>query len=214
MAATRRGLGNRIAPPRFVAFALLMIVGCAALMPSLGWARGSMAAFDIAALIFFGLVAPLMNDEAEEMREAAQRNDANRLGLLVLTGIVMAVVMASVGMELSQDGKPAPLETVLIVGTLVIAWIFSNLIYALHYAHLFYGKADGGDAAGLDFPNAGEPDYWDFLYFSTCLGMTFQVSDVSITDRRIRRIVMFHSFAAFIYNLGVVAFTINVLGSG
>ena len=44
--------------------------------------------------------------------------------------------------------------------------------------------------------------------------MTFQTSDVAIGDRMIRRVVTIHCLAAFVFNLGVLAFTINVLGGG
>jgi len=43
--------------------------------------------------------------------------------------------------------------------------------------------------------------------------MTFQTSDVAITQPLIRRVALFHCLAAFIFNLGIVAFTINILGS-
>ena len=66
----------------------------------------------------------------------------------------------------------------------------------------------------LEFPKTDQPDYWDFIYFSTCLGMTFQVSDMTITSGRLRRVVTFHCLAAFVFNLGILAFTINVLGGG
>ena len=42
--------------------------------------------------------------------------------------------------------------------------------------------------------------------------MTFQTSDVQITLSGIRRIALLHCFAAFVFNIGVIAFTINVLG--
>ncbi len=42
--------------------------------------------------------------------------------------------------------------------------------------------------------------------------MTFQTSDVSVTARETRKLVLFHSLAEFVFNLGVLAFTINVLG--
>ena len=206
-------LGNRIAPPRFIAFVVLTVVGGLVAVPKLGWAEGAMAGFDTAALLFFLSIIPLFNDVADQMRESARKNDANRVGLLVITGIVMGVVLASVASELMQDGRPKPLQIVLIIGTLSLAWLFSNVVYALHYAHLFYTGTKGGkDTAGVDFPGTNEPDYWDFLYFSTCLGMTFQVSDMDITSGRVRRVVMFHCLAAFVFNLGIVAFTINVLG--
>ena len=43
--------------------------------------------------------------------------------------------------------------------------------------------------------------------------MTFQTSDTEVETREFRRVVTLHSLAAFLFNLGVVAFTINVLGS-
>jgi len=96
---------------------------------------------------------------------------------------------------------------------LLIAWLFSNLVYAMHYAHNFYLPGDKGrDRSGLDFPETDEPGYWDFLYFAFTLGMTFQTSDVSITASGMRRTVLFQCLAAFLFNLGILAFTINVLG--
>ena len=65
----------------------------------------------------------------------------------------------------------------------------------------------------LEFPGTTQPLYWDFVYFAFTLGMTFQTSDVAIKDERIRRVVILHSFTAFVFNIGVLAFTINVLGS-
>lgn len=212
--ALRLHLGNRLAPPRFIAFVVITIVAGLFAVPRLGWAQGSMAGFDFAALVFFVSIAPLFNDVADQMRQSAKKNDANRAGLLVITGIVMGVVLASVASELMQSGRPKPLEIVLIVGTLSLAWIFSSVIYALHYAHLFYTGVRGKDGRGVEFPKTDEPDYWDFLYFATCLSMTFQVSDMNITSRTVRRVVMFHCLAAFVFNLGIIAFTINVLGGG
>jgi uncharacterized membrane protein len=205
-------LGKRIAPPRFIAFTLLSAIGMAVGIPRFGWAIGAMAAFDVAAVVFFVLITPLLDDKPDEMRASAAQNDANRAGLLAITGFVSLVVLAAVASELMQPKSPPPYMVVLIVGTLAVSWLFSSLVYALHYAHLFYGDAKGKDAGGVEFPGTNEPDYWDFLYFSTCLSMTFQVSDMNILSGRIRRVVMFHCLAAFVFNLGIIAFTINVLG--
>lgn len=214
MADAASGIGNRIAPPRFLLFGALIALGMPVAIRQLGWSEGAMAGFDVAALAFIVAVAPLLNDRTEQMRAAARRNDANRVLLLVITGLVMAVVLAAVAAELGQKGRPEKLVVGLIVATLAIAWTYSNLVYALHYAHLFYSPERGGDAQGLTFPGTDAPDYWDFIYFSTCLGMTFQTSDVEIGDGRMRRVVTFHCLAAFVFNLGVIAFTINVLGDG
>lgn len=206
-------LGKMIAPPRFIAFVLLFVAGGFFGQQYLGLGRGLMAGFDGAAWIFLLSLAPLFRaGEAAKMRQAADRNDANRVGLLAITGLTMLVILVAVAKEL--HGKSQPLVIGLVIATLVTAWIFSNTIYALHYAHLFYGQEKGKDAGGIDFPNCNQPDYWDFVYFSYTLGMTFQTSDVQITSRHIRKVVIGHTLAAFVYNLGVLAFTINTIGGG
>jgi uncharacterized membrane protein len=213
MAQTAAGIGNRIAPLRFLAFAALALAGGVLAAPWLGWRHGMMAGFDLGALVFLLSCIPLLDNEAEAMRQAARRNDANRAALLGLTGAVMGVILVAVASEFLQKQAAQPLSIILILATLVLAWLFSNIVYALHYAHMFYTSgADGKDEGGLIFPGTDEPDYWDFLYFSVCLGMTFQTSDVEMTNRRFRRVSTFHCLAAFVFNLGVLAFSINILG--
>lgn len=207
-------LGHRIAPTRFVVFVILFAIGLAALIPMLGRGRGAMASFDIAAAVFLAAVVPLLGKRTEEMRAIAKSNDANRALLLAVTGIVMGMILVSVASEM-MGGKSSALGIALIVATLALAWLFSNTIYALHYAHLFYtGNDEGKDSGGIAVPGSDEPDYWDFVYFSFTLGMTFQTSDVEITSRAIRRVVIGQCLAAFVFNIGVLAFTINVLGGG
>ncbi|WP_312489226.1 DUF1345 domain-containing protein [Sphingomonas sp.] len=210
-------IGERIAPPRFLAFALILALASLILSPQFGMTRGILAGFDLAAFLFLASLVPLLRQgQAAKMRARAERNDANRAVLLVFCGIVLFVVLVAVGGELR--GRSSVVTIALVVGTLILAWLFSNIVYALHYAHLFYSAGDkdkaGGDAGGLQFPDTAEPDYWDFLYFSVTLGMTFQTSDVAIASRRMRRVVTGQCLAAFVFNLGVIAFTVNVLGGG
>lgn len=207
-------LGHRLAPPRFLVFITISIVGFAVAIHGAGWARAAMIGFDAGAVIFLFSCIPLLGRETQAMRDAAERNDANRVLLLVVTGMVCSVILVAIAVELSQREAHEPMAIALIIATLLLAWLFSNMVYALHYAHLYYSPKpkNGGDCAGIDFPGDDEPDYWDFIYFAFTLGMTFQTSDVEISSRRIRRIVILHCFAAFIFNIGVLAFTINVLG--
>ena len=212
-------LGRIIAPPRFLLFCVLFPVAAALLTGPLGIERGVMAGFDIAATVFLLAMAPLLRQgEAHQIRAHAKQNDANRAVLLAVTGATTLVVLVAVFKEVQGakgDGTDHA-AAALLVATLALAWLFSNTVYALHYAHLYYGDANGqpGDDKGIDFPQCDEPDYWDFVYFSFTLGMTFQTSDVDITARRVRRVTIGHCLAAFVFNLGVLAFTINVLGSG
>lgn len=210
------GLGNRVAPIRFIVFLVISLGGFAVTVQPAGWAKAALIGFDAGALIFLLSCISLLNDKTARMRVAARQNDANRGILLVITGIVLAVVLVAIGVELGQKKQMHAGSTGLIIGTLLIAWLFSNGIYAMHYAHLYYttGPEGDGDCGGIEFPGNAEPDYWDFVYFAFTLGMTFQTSDMDISSGRIRRIVIFHCFAAFVFNIGVLAFTINVLGGG
>jgi uncharacterized membrane protein len=211
--ATRRSIGNRLAPPRFIAFLAVLVVGFPVALTLVDrWALAAMTAFDVAALLFLILCAPLLGTrEAREIREHAQANDANRVLLLVLTGIVMAVLLIAISAE-AVGHNPQPVTKALIITTLALAWLFSNTVYAFHYAHLVYVNPDGG-CVGLDFPHTSEPIYWDFIYFSFTCGMAFATSDVVLTETHMRKTVAIHCLAAFAFNIGVIAFTINVLGS-
>ena len=202
-------------PPGFVLFIAVALVGGASAVALLGWRTGIMTGFDIAAAAFCIVSAPLLRRRTDDMRRSAERNDANRILLLAMTLAVLFVILVTVAAELEGRGKPAAGSIALVVVTLVLAWTFTTIVYAMHYAHLFYLQTDAGkDQGGLEFPGETEPDYWDFLYFSCTMGMTFQTSDVEITSFQIRRVVLFHALGAFVFNLGVIAFTVNVLGSG
>jgi uncharacterized membrane protein len=205
-------IGNLIAPPRFLLFIAATAAACFVAIPALGLRTGVMIGFGAGAGLFLLSALPLLRHRSDDMRRSASRNDANRLLLLFLTLAVSLVVLVAVASELMQGETPDQGSIGLIVGTLALCWVFSNTIYALHYAHLYYRAGDGGDAGGLQFPETPEPDYWDFVYFAFCLGMTFQTSDVTVTDRGLRKVVTLHCLAAFVFNLGIVAFTINVLG--
>jgi uncharacterized membrane protein len=212
--AERRAFGNMTSAPRFLAFLIVLIVSTPlARLLVHGWYLGFMAGFDMAALVFLLSSIPLLSTrEAAVIRNHAIVNDANKTLLLIITGIVTAVLFTAIAAE-TVGQRPEPLTKMLVIGTLALAWLFTNTVYAVHYAHLAYtrpGKAD----LGLEFPGTKQPVYWDFVYFAFTLGMTFQTSDVTITDARIRRVVTVHSLAAFAFNIGVLAFTINVLGSG
>lgn len=207
-------LGKTIAPWRFLLFGAVLAGGCVGLAPAIGWRHGIMAGFDSAALAFFVTLPGLFRLNADDMRDVATKNDANRAALLAISAAVNLVVLVAVGSEIAEGGQ-RPLSVALIVGTLLLAWLFANIVYALHYAHIFYLRGERGrDRGGLDIPGTDEPGYWDFVYFSFTLGMTFQTSDVEITTTAMRIVAIFHCLAAFVFNLGVIAFTINILGSG
>ena len=207
---------SRIAPIRFILFVAITITASVVVAPKTGWQHAILIGFDIGAVLFLASLVPLFRTcETDDMRRHAAANDANRVLLLIVTAAVSVVILVAIALELGGKGKPEPLAIGLVVATLALSWLFSNTVYALHYAHIYYIKDDDGegDHKGVAIPDEDEPDYWDFIYFAYTLGMTFQTSDVEICSRHVRRVVTFHCLVAFVFNIGVIAFTINVLGS-
>ncbi|MBB5684251.1 DUF1345 domain-containing protein [Sphingobium boeckii] len=206
-------IGNRIAPWRFILFGILLCAAIPAAAALMDWRHAVLAGFDAAAIGFLLSIVSLFRVDAQAMRTQAQNNDANRFGLLLITATISLVVLVTIASVMLDRAAPDTAAIVLIIGTLLIAWIFANTVFALHYGHLFYLPHGKKDQGGLDFPGTIEPDYSDFLYFSFTLGMTFQTSDVTVSGRHMRRIMLLQSIAAFIFNIGILAFTINALGS-
>lgn len=148
------------------------------------------------------------------MRRWAALEDEGRFGVLFLTvGAALASLAAIVILLTStHGGKSAPHELALATITILLSWAFIHTIFGLHYAHEFYGER-GGQSGGLDFPGGEKPDYWDFVYFSFVIGMTSQVSDVTVSSRAIRRTVAAHGIVSFLFNAALLALTVNIAAS-
>lgn len=212
-----RGLGNRLAPARFVVFLALLPISFIAyrlLVPHDGWQGAVAVSFDLAALVFLISVLPLLRDsKPEEIRAHAGANDANRGLVLIITAVLSAAILTALSSQLhpARNGDMAALAKLL--ATLAIAWIFAHTVCTLHYAHVYYRATNtGSDTGGLEFPATKTPTYLDFAYYALTVGMTFQTSDVTTTSAEIRAITMLHAVGGFIFNIGIIAFTINGLG--
>ena len=199
--------------PFFLLFLVLMTVVVALLVPIAGLERAFLTGFDVAASLFMLVTAMRMGPALpDQLRLNAARNDAGRVLLLLIVALLLAVILVVLVIEMGKEGRSSGSEIVLVAATLTIAWTFGNLVCALHYARMFYDvQPGGGDRAGLLFPSAEAPDFSDFCYFAFVLGMTFQVSDVQIISRNIRRTATAHALLAFFFNIGVVALTVNLI---
>jgi len=199
---------------RYARFALFFAASIVAGGIALLWMAPIPAAllgFDLGAVVFMAAVAwSLGDDEAEDMRQRAAENEPDQSILLIIGLVIAGAVTAAVGYEtMSMTGPQVALSIV----TLVLSWIFANLLFALHYAHSWYlDDGSGKDRQGIDFPGTHDPRYWDFVYFSFVLGMTFQVSDVSVTATGIRKVALAQSLVSFWFNIGVLALTVSVVG--
>lgn len=198
---------------RYWRFSIFLVVALAVgiVLFRLGWVGDWQAAvlfgFDIGAIVFLALTWSMMNvTGVEAMRRRANENDPDHHILLYVGSIIVGVVVIAVFLEVNNEQTQA---IVLSTVTLAIAWLFGNLLFALHYAHTYYTPLRHGDRKGLCFPGDVPPDHWDFVYFAFGLGMTFQVSDVSVTDRKIRHMVLVQSLIAFVFNISVIALSVS-----
>ena len=210
-------IGNTIAPPRFIAYAAgLVAAACYAAFGPPGGIEDFLVGFDIVTFLFLVSLIPLLQtDDPKEMGRHARDNDANRIALLVIAIGICAVILGALTVVVTGGSDYSKM---LVVVTLALCWLFANIVYALHYAHLYYSVDDadgtaGQFAGGLSIPSTKTPDYHDFIHFSLILGMTFQTADINITDSKIRRVSTWHCLEAFVFNIGIIAFTINMLGN-
>ena len=211
-----RRLAHRLARrPRFNLSATLFVVLVAVfVLGGIGAARAIVLAFAIASAVFLALIARMfaLGGGTESIRARARKEDQGRWGHLLTSIAVSAVVLVALGVELQASKAGGALGIALAATCLLLSWLFTNTMFALHYAHAYYGDDRSRQPrGGLDFPGREQPDYWDFAYFAMVIGMTFQVSDVQITDRRLRRIALVHGVAAFFFNVVIIALSVNIV---
>lgn len=202
------------ARPRLLISAALGIVLIALLPDGIALPRRLLAGWNAGVLLYLLLLYwRFARASAEDIRDHAAGEDEGRMAILALT---VAAAMASIGaivaeLGTSQGATRTASQLALATVTIVLSWAFIHTIFALHYAHEFYGP--GSKTGGLDFPSREPPDYWDFVYFSFGIGTTAQVSDVEIASREIRHVVTAHSIVAFFFNAALLALIVNIAAS-
>ncbi len=152
----------------------------------------------------------------KDIVKLANKEDGSRF--FVLTSVLVssfASMFTVLLLMLTKDQSSGweILTVLLSITGIMLSWVMVHTIFTFHYAHMYYGESNNDTPAktALDFPNEEMPDYIDFAYFSFIIGMTFQVSDVEINSRKIRRTTLAHSLLAFALNTFVVALTINLI---
>ena len=155
---------------------------------------------------------------AEQTRISVQRQDQSNSAILAI--VVCSAVASLFGIafmmmtshELASVARTSRITLGLVAVSL--SWLLIHTRFAFHYAHRYYGNHPSNGALVLGFPGAHPPDYLDFMYFSFVVGMTSQVSDVTVNTRRMRRLTLLHGIIAFGFNLVILAMCINTLASG
>lgn len=207
----------RLRHPRYVLFITILVLAVPALSLALPLRESALLGFDIAVSAFVLSCARLWyHGEAEVLRREAGSDDAGHGLLLLLTVLIGSIVLVTMAMLVLDRGQIGPATIVLLVASLLASWLFVNLIFAFHYARLYFDSAGTkqDDRGGLAFPGETTPTFADFVNFAFVIGMTCQTADIAITAHNIRRVATLHGLFAFIFNLGILALTVNVLASG
>src|SRR6218665_2514863 len=174
----------------------------------LGW--------NVGVWFYLALVLQMMMqaDHGHLQRNAVAQADG-RAAVLLLAVAGAVASLAAIALELShvRHGEAATQAwpyLLLAVSTVAGSWLLLPVEFALAYASLYHRGGKGPH--GLEFPgDEGEPDYTDFMYFPITLAATSQTSDLSVSARPMRRLVLLHALLSFVFNTVVLALTINIL---
>ena len=181
-------------------------------------------AWDTGLAVFIVTTLRMMGECNDTLiRARAARQDEGQHVILLLAVVAAFISLMAIAAELSiakgEHGAVKGLRVALAFGTVLASWMFVQMVFALHYAHEYYGEgeAEGGGKAvskrrgGLLFPDDDTPDYWDFLHFGAVIGVAAQTADVAFASKAMRRTGTVHCLVAFIFNTVVLALTINLL---
>lgn len=183
-----------------------------------GWSAQTraIAAWDVGALVFLILAVRLFATRAPEQM-AADTEVQEEGQWTIFWVMLLSTIFSFVALSGEFSGlKDLPrvernLHVALVAVTLTLSWLLAHTVFTLRYTYEWYDLDDEGKVKqGLTFPADDQPDYFDFLYFSFVLGMTFQVSDVQIASRRLRRLALLHGLVSFLFNTVIVALTVNI----
>jgi len=204
-----------LAMRRALVVAGIGLVAALVLLRFVMWGVAVVVGWDAAALAFLASVWPMIRHaDGVDTERLAQREDEPRGSAAVLLLVASAASLLGVGLVLVLAGRNSGSGRVLLIGvavlTVIVSWTVVNTVYTLRYADLHYGSAAGG--VGFDGPDGSwRPGYRDFAYVAFTIGMTYQVSDTSVRDPRIRRTVLGHALLSYVFGVVIVAGSVSLI---
>ena len=180
-------------------------------------ATSLLIAWNVGAWVFFILIAGMVADRKRDARVQSRPEDENQWVLLVLGIVASCAALAAIVWELGPvkelAGALKAAHLALVGATVLSAWTFLQVMFALHYAGVYFAPHAGGIRGGLEFPGGAEPGWTEFFYQAFVIGCTFASSDVNVTSKRMRRICAIQGVVGFLFNAIVLALTINILAN-
>ena len=205
-------------PRRALGRLLLGVVAgglAAAVIPGrVGGPLRTVAAWDAGAVLLLILVwRIILNAGPEDTARRAAAEDVGRsfVWAVVVLGSTVSIFAATVALRNARAMAPQAERELVLLCLLAVAtaWFLCHTAYTTRYAHLYY--RDDGDLGGLGFPGTEMPCLLDFAYYAFTIGMCFQVSDVTVTQHRMRRATLGHAVLSFAFNTAVLALALNLL---
>lgn len=157
------------------------------------------------------------NEQAEGIRRRAATQDEGRLTILVVVILASTAVLLAVGTQLSQvknfQGTQRVAHILLSLLTIACSWLFTQTVFATHYAHDFYLARIRKQPDPLSFPGTADPRYADFFHFACVIGTAGQTADIAFNGSALRPVGTLHCIVAFAFNAALIALSINVVAS-
>lgn len=173
-------------------------------------------AWDSGALTYLGLVFWMMRHATvSEIKRRAAQYDEGGLSFLLLSVFAVAASFIAIFAELAHTRGMVSREifSITLAGlTVILSWSLTHVMFALHYAHLYYHNGHER-TGGILMPEQEDPDYSDFIYFSFVIGCASQTADIASTTRQMRRTMTVHGVVSFFFNAAILALTINIAAS-
>ena len=171
-------------------------------------------AWNVGAWAFLILILTMVMDQKRDASVQSRPEDENQWVLVVLGIAAALAAIAAIVWELGpvkdMSGWPKAGHLVLVGATVLSAWTFLQVMFGLHYAGVYFVRRKGGYQGGLEFPGTPQPGWMEFFYQAFVIGCTFASSDVNVSSKRMRRIVVIQGVACFFFNAIILALTINV----
>jgi uncharacterized membrane protein len=200
---------------RAITVLLIGLIVAVVLLPFTTWGLAVAGGWDATALAFL-LSTWLIIIRADSSRapQFAARDDQTEgsARVLLVAASVASLLGAGYALHLAgqQSGPPRALLIGAAVLTVVLSWAVINTVYTLRYADQHFRSTPGGIAFGTEDAQQ-HPGYRDFAYVAFTIGMTYQVSDTTLRDPRIRRTVLTHAILSYVFGVVIVGGSVNLI---
>ena len=206
-----RGLAMYRALAAVLAGTVVLVV---ALALGAEWPVALTGSWGVAAVVIVLLVwIRIYPMNAEQTKANARSEDFSRptadLAVLVASVASLGAIVYTVARAGDSHGVTKGLLIALALSVVSLSWLTVHTLYLVRYGDQYYSDPVGG----IEFNDDEPPDYRDFAYLALTIGMTFQVSDTSLTSKAMRRVAIRHALLSFLFVAVILALSINTVAT-